>query len=181
MLLKTALTGSLLAASASSSQARRTGLRAIMLLCDNVKDSNLGRIGMRDHSFWKIGNCNIGSPMVPGSADGYSTDFKGHNFANDKKAKLVYLQMVLCDKAPTPGSLRFARALPTSHWVTPSLIRRCLNLSAKASSSRGSVSASDMAMGGPCGWCGWCGWWVRGVWGLIMPPWVLYIDMEGWM
>ena len=40
------LTGSLLAASASSSQASRTGLRAIMLLCDSVRDSNLaGRKG----------------------------------------------------------------------------------------------------------------------------------------
>ena len=91
------------------------------------------------------------------------------------------LQMVDCERAPTPGSLRLARAFPTSHWVTPSLIRLCLNLSAKASNSRGSVSASDIAMGGPWGWWEWCGWCVRGVWGLIMPPWVLYIDMEGWM
>merc|ERR1719471_1585289 len=56
--------GSLLAASASSSQARRTGFSAIILLCDRVKDSNL--------------------------------------------------QMVLCERAPTPGNLRFARAFPTS-------------------------------------------------------------------
>ena len=91
------------------------------------------------------------------------------------------LQMVDCERAPTPGSLRLARAFPTSHWVTPSLIRLCLNLSAKASNSRGSVSASDIAMGGPWGWWEWWGWCVRGVWGLIMPPWVLYIDMEGWM
>ena len=41
--------------------------------------------------------------------------------------------MVLWDSAPTPGSLRLASALPTSAWVTPSLIRRCLNRSAKAS------------------------------------------------
>ena len=39
-----------------------------------------------------------------------------------------YLQIVLCERAPTPGSLRFASALPTSHCVTPSLMRRCLNL-----------------------------------------------------
>ena len=43
------------------------------------------------------------------------------------------LQMVLWDSAPTPGSLRLASALPTSAWVTPSLMRRCLNRSAKAS------------------------------------------------
>ena len=46
-----------------------------------------------------------------------------------------HLQMVLCDSAPTPGSLRFASALPTSHCVTPSLILRCLNRSANASNS----------------------------------------------
>ena len=33
--------GSLLAASASSSQASRTGFKAIMLLCERVRDSNL--------------------------------------------------------------------------------------------------------------------------------------------
>ena len=38
------LTGSLLAASASSSQASSTGLRAIMLLWDNVNDSNLTKL-----------------------------------------------------------------------------------------------------------------------------------------
>ncbi|KYQ56705.1 hypothetical protein ALC60_04304 [Trachymyrmex zeteki] len=51
-------------------------------------------------------------------------------------------QIVDCERAPTPGSLRLASALPTSACVTPSLIRRCLNRSAKASNSRGSVSAS---------------------------------------
>ncbi|PSN41410.1 hypothetical protein C0J52_16869 [Blattella germanica] len=51
-------------------------------------------------------------------------------------------QMVDCERAPTPGSLRLASALPTSACVTPSLIRRCLKRSAKASSSRGSVSES---------------------------------------
>ena len=35
--------GSRLAASASSSQASRTGFKAIMLLWDRVRDSNLGR------------------------------------------------------------------------------------------------------------------------------------------
>lgn len=56
--------------------------------------------------------------------------------------RLSKRQMVLCERAPTPGSLRLASALPTSAWVTPSLILRCLNRSAKASSSRGSVSVS---------------------------------------
>ena len=42
--LKKKLTGSLLAASASSSQASSTGLRAIMLLWDNVNDSNLTKL-----------------------------------------------------------------------------------------------------------------------------------------
>ncbi|KYM75460.1 hypothetical protein ALC53_14156 [Atta colombica] len=51
-------------------------------------------------------------------------------------------QIVDCERAPTPGSLRLASALPTSACVTPSLMRRCLNRSAKASNSRGSVSAS---------------------------------------
>ncbi|KYN30656.1 hypothetical protein ALC56_15077 [Trachymyrmex septentrionalis] len=51
-------------------------------------------------------------------------------------------QIVDCERAPTPGSFRLASALPTSACVTPSLMRRCLNRSAKASSSRGSVSAS---------------------------------------
>ncbi|EGI69840.1 hypothetical protein G5I_01383 [Acromyrmex echinatior] len=51
-------------------------------------------------------------------------------------------QIVDCERAPTPGSFRLASALPTSACVTPSLMRRCLNRSAKASNSRGSVSAS---------------------------------------
>lgn len=59
-------------ASASSSHAWRIGFNAIMLLCDNVRLSNL--------------------------------------------------QIVLCERAPTPGSLRFASALPTSAWVTPSFV-----------------------------------------------------------
>ena len=47
----------------------------------------------------------------------------------------TYLHIVLCERAPTPGSLRLARALPTSHCVTPSLIRLCLKRSANASNS----------------------------------------------
>ena len=50
---------------------------------------------------------------------------------------LMYLHIVLCERAPTPGSLRFAKALPTSHCVTPSLIRLCLKRSANASNSLG--------------------------------------------
>lgn len=59
-------------ASASSSHACSIGFNAIILLCDNVRLSNL--------------------------------------------------QIVLCDSAPTPGSFRFANALPTSAWVTPSFV-----------------------------------------------------------
>lgn len=36
--------------------------------------------------------------------------------------RLSNLQIVLCDRAPTPGSLRFANALPTSACVTPSFV-----------------------------------------------------------
>lgn len=31
--------------------------------------------------------------------------------------------MVLCDKAPTPGNFKFAKALPTSACVTPAFER----------------------------------------------------------
>ena len=48
---------------------------------------------------------------------------------------LTHLQIVLCERAPTPGSFKLASAFPTSHCVTPSLIRRCLKRSAKASNS----------------------------------------------
>lgn len=48
---------------------------------------------------------------------------------------MLYLQIVDWERAPTPGSLRLAKAFPTSHCVTPSLIRLCLNFSANASSS----------------------------------------------
>ena len=94
--------GSRLAASASSSQASSTGFRAIMLLWDSVRDSNLGT-----------------KPAERNSE-------RERNF-------ITYRQIVLWLSAPTPGSLRLASALPTSAWVTPSLIRRCLNRSAKAS------------------------------------------------
>ena len=56
-------------------------------------------------------------------------------------------QMVDWDRLPTPGILSFPRAWPTSACVTPSLILRCLKRSAKASSSRGSVSYSALAEG----------------------------------
>ena len=102
-----------------------------MLLWDNVNDSNLIMV-MLIMVGWHI-------KEVSGVTSVVKRD----------------LQMVLCESAPTPGSLRLARAFPTSHWVTPSLIRLCLNLSAKASNSRGSVSASDIAMGGPWGWWEW--------------------------
>jgi hypothetical protein len=46
-----------------------------------------------------------------------------------------HLQIVLCERAPTPGSLRLAKALPTSHCVTPSLILRCLNLRGRTTST----------------------------------------------
>lgn len=59
-------------ASASSSHACSIGFNAIILLCDNVRLSNL--------------------------------------------------QIVLCDSAPTPGNFKFANALPTSAWVTPSFV-----------------------------------------------------------
>lgn len=36
--------------------------------------------------------------------------------------RLSNLQIVLCDRAPTPGSLRLANALPTSACVTPSFV-----------------------------------------------------------
>jgi len=44
-------------------------------------------------------------------------------------------------KDPTPGSFNLLSCCPTSAWVTPSLIRRCLNFSANDSSSRGSTSS----------------------------------------
>lgn len=77
----------------------------------------------------------------------------------------AYLQMVLWERAPTPGNLRLARAFPTSACVTPNLMRRCLNLSAKASNSLGSVSASWMPTDG-CGCPEWgCPWgWGREGW-----------------
>lgn len=84
-------------------------------------------------------------------------------------------QIVDCESDPTPGNFRLARALPTSACVTPSLMRRCLNFSAKASNSLGSASSSpDGSLGlwwegGEEGnevwWCEgwwpgwWCGWW----------------------
>ena len=55
--------------------------------------------------------------------------------------------MVLWLRLPTPGIFNFPKAWPTSACVTPSLIRRCLNRSANASSSRGSVSYSAEAEG----------------------------------
>ena len=69
-------------------------------------------------------------------------------------------QMVLWLSEPTPGNFNFPKALPTSFCVTPNLMRRCLKCSAKASSSRGSQSAS--------GW-GCMGWWgvIPGWWGFI--------------
>lgn len=36
--------------------------------------------------------------------------------------RLSNRQIVLCDRAPTPGNLRFASALPTSACVTPSFV-----------------------------------------------------------
>ena len=80
-----------------------------------------------------------------------------------------YLQIVLWLSEPTPEIFSFARACPTSHWVTPSLIRLCLNLeivfyywlsfllydwsmntyrSANASSSLGSASKSPAGSAG---------------------------------
>ena len=49
--------GSLLAASASSSQANRTGFRAIMLLWDKVKDSNLKQGRVRQYSCYNVMLC----------------------------------------------------------------------------------------------------------------------------
>ena len=86
--------------------------------------------------------------LQPGQQDGLQGDhvvvrqsqrFKpGHNIRSVGAmlagfSSVTHLQMVLCERAPTPGSFRLARALPTSAWVTPSFILRCLNLSAKAS------------------------------------------------
>ena len=82
-------------------------------------------------------------------------------------------QIVLWLRHPTPGIFKLARAAPTSAWVTPSLMRRCLKRSANISSSRGSQSASwtPTTMPGPPGpwwWWWWCmtpgtpaapGWW----------------------
>ena len=50
-------------------------------------------------------------------------------------------------RLPTPGIFNFPNACPTSACVTPSLMRRCLNRSAKLSNSRGSVSYSADALG----------------------------------
>lgn len=38
--------------------------------------------------------------------------------------RLSNLHMVLCDKAPTPGSFKLANAFPTSACVTPAFERR---------------------------------------------------------
>ena len=105
--------------------------------------------------------------------------------------------MVLWLRAPTPGSLRLASALPTSAWVTPSLIRRCLNRSAKASEHSvilsyigrmlkgynrcslrccqynspvpSSLGSVSTSLRGIGGpWGWWWGWWARW-WGDIMP------------
>ena len=51
------------------------------------------------------------------------------------------LQIVDWLSEPTPGIFRCARAEPTSAWVTPSFILRCLNLSANHSNSLGFISS----------------------------------------
>ena len=80
--------------------------------------------------------------------------------------------MVLWLKDPTPGSFKFAKAPPTSAWVTPSFILRCLNLSANASNSRGSHSLSCI------GW--WTWWWGGMLWcGFIGGGW-LYMGWYIW-
>ena len=108
-------------ASASSSHACRIGFSAIMLLCDNVSDSNR--------------------------------------------------HIVDCESAPTPGNFKFASALPTSACVTPNLMRLCLNLSANASNSRGSVSASGWrpAAAAAAAAAAIAGWWWAGC-GTLPPP-----------
>ena len=47
----------------------------------------------------------------------------------------THLHIVLCERIPTPGSLRSARALPTSHCVASNLIRLCLKCSANISNN----------------------------------------------
>jgi hypothetical protein len=41
--------------------------------------------------------------------------------------RLSNLQIVLCESAPTPGSFKFANALPTSACVTPSFVVKIRN------------------------------------------------------
>lgn len=63
----------------------------------------------------------------------------------------TYRQIVLCESEPTPGNFKLAKALPTSAWVTPSLMRRCLKRSANTSRSRGSASNSEVSLSASCG------------------------------
>ena len=102
---------------------------------------------------------------------------------------------MLCERAPTPGSLRFAKALPTSHCVTPSLIRLCLKRSANASNSLGrqkklsitrkglhiyfGIYLGSVSVSGRETWVAW--WW--GWWGWAKDEWGDIIDdtLEEWL
>ena len=107
----------------------------------------------------------------------------------------MYLHIVLCERAPTPGSLRFAKALPTSHCVTPSLIRLCLKRSANASNSLGrqkkisitrkglhiyfDVYLGSVSVSGRETWVAW--WW--GWWGWPKEEWgdIIEVTLEEWL
>ena len=104
---------------------------------------------------------------------------------------------MLWERAPTPGSLRFAKALPTSHCVTPSLIRLCLKRSANASNSLGKTKLSlkhlkayrfnhfstiylgSVSVSGSETWVAW--WW--GWWGWPKEEWgdIIEVTEEVWL
>lgn len=130
----------------------------------------------------------VGDPVVESASSSHlaSRGFNLHIFLNDNWSASKR-QMVVCEKT---FPYRVPRAKPTSAWVKPNFIRRCLNCLANCSRSSEEGASSSPEPGSPLPawwwwllpwplllrlWCRWWLWWCDDVWSrwiplLLLPP-----------